>query len=66
MTLERNKNEVIIKLSSDISDFDLQELIDFIQIKEVNSKATEKDVEEISDDINRRMMENYLNHRKIL
>lgn len=65
MTLERNNNEVIIRLSSNISDFDLQELIDFIQLKEVKSKskATQSDVDVLSKDVNRKMMENFIKQR---
>jgi|GEM_PF-4490174 len=47
MTLEINNSEVIIKFTSNMSDLDLQELIDFINLKEfkTKSKATQNDAD---------------------
>lgn len=67
MTLERNNSEVVIKITSNMSDLDLQELIDFINSKELKnkSKATQNDVDILSKEINKNMMENFLQQRNL-
>jgi len=65
MTLERNNSEVIIKFTSNMSDLDLHELIDFINLKEfkTKSKATQNDADLLAQEVNKNMMENFLKQR---
>jgi len=49
MTIERDNNEVIFRVSGDIDIDDLQDIADFLEFKEIakDSKATQKDVDEL-------------------
>jgi len=49
MKVERNKDEVIFRISADINIEDLQNLSDLIEFKEISkkSKAKQEDVDEI-------------------
>ncbi len=38
MLLERNKDEIIIRINNELSSDDLQSIIDFIKVKEIQSK----------------------------
>ncbi len=65
MTLEINNSEVVIKFTSNMSDLVLQELIDFINLKEfkTKSKATQNDADLLAQEVNKNMMENFLKQR---
>jgi len=54
MIIERVKNEIKIKIPKNIDPDVIQEFIDYINYKTIlsKSKANEKDVENISNDIN--------------
>ncbi len=49
MIIERNKDEVIFKLSGNINIDDLQDMTDLFEFKEISkkSKATQKDVDQL-------------------
>jgi hypothetical protein len=55
MVIERTQDEVIIRLSSSFETDDLQNLIDYIQFKELTSKstATQDDVDKLASEINK-------------
>lgn len=55
MKIERTKNEVIIRIPSSVNVDDLQDLADLIEYKEISkdSKATQKEVDELVSNIKR-------------
>ena len=50
MTIERENNEVVFRVSGDIDIDDLQDIADFLEFKEIakNSKAVQEDVDELA------------------
>jgi hypothetical protein len=50
MTIERENNEVVFRVSGDIDVDDLQDIADFLEFKEIarNSKAVQEDVDELA------------------
>jgi hypothetical protein len=55
MIIERNNKEVIIRIPASVNTDDLQDFIDYARYKELTSKstATQQDVDELADEINR-------------
>lgn len=53
MIIERNKNEVVFRLSGNVNIDDLQDMTDLFEFKEIsaNSKAKQKDVDSLVKDI---------------
>lgn len=53
MIIERENNEVVFRISGDVDIDDLQDIADFIELREIakNSKATRKDVDELVKEI---------------
>ncbi|MBK6976316.1 MAG: hypothetical protein IPH28_03695 [Cytophagaceae bacterium] len=58
MTIERTKNEIIVRLSPKVDLVDLQNMLDFLKYKELtaNTNANQKDVDELSKIANKSMM----------
>ncbi len=54
MLIERNNNEIVIKVSSSVDSFGLQRLIDYVRYLEATakSKAKQSDVDKLSDEVN--------------
>jgi hypothetical protein len=59
MIIERRKKEILIRLSPTTNISDLQDMIDFLNYKELvsNSKAKQSDIDELSRQVNRSMTE---------
>lgn len=51
---QTNNNQIIIKLSSSVDSFGLQQLIDYVKYLELTakSKAKQTDVDSIADEVN--------------
>lgn len=57
MILERTKDEILVRLSSNIDLTELQDMLDYLKYKETTSgtKAKQSEVDELSNDINKSM-----------
>lgn len=55
MILERTNNEILVRLPADVDLTELQNMLDYLEYKEATSgtKAKQKDVDELSDIINK-------------
>ncbi len=53
MTIERTKDEVIIRLPASLDTSDLEEMVNFLRFKEITgtSKASESDIEKLNKDV---------------
>lgn len=61
MILERTKNEILVRLPAYVDLSELQNILDFLKYKENTAKstATQKDVDELSDSLNKAMWEKF-------
>lgn len=59
MIIERNKKEILVRLSAQTNTSDLQEMLDFLEYKELvsKSKATKTEIEELTNQVNRSITE---------
>jgi hypothetical protein len=59
MIIERRKKEILVRLSPMTNISDLQDMIDFLNYKELvsKSKAKQSDIDELSRQVNRSMAE---------
>jgi len=59
MIIERNKKEILVRLSAQTNTSDLQDMLDFLEYKELvsKSKATKTEIEEITKQVNRSITE---------
>lgn len=59
MIIERNKKEILVRLSAQTNTSDLQEMLDFLEYKELvsKSKATKTEIEELTKQVNRSITE---------
>jgi hypothetical protein len=59
MIIERRKREILVRLSPMTNISDLQDMIDFLNYKELvsKSKAKQSDIDELSRQVNRSMTE---------
>jgi len=66
MIIERTKNEILVRLSPFTNTSDLQDLLNYLEYKELvsKSKASQSDIDELAKQVNRRMMENIRKSRK--
>jgi hypothetical protein len=66
MIIERTKNEILVRLSPLTNTSDLQDLLNYLEYKELvsKSKASQSDIDELTKQVNRRMMENIRKSRK--
>ncbi|MEI6142152.1 MAG: hypothetical protein WCP85_22955 [Mariniphaga sp.] len=55
MILERTKNEILVRLPANVDLTELQNMLDFLQYKELTaeSKAKQSDVDELSESVNK-------------
>ncbi len=55
MILERTKDEILVRLPSDVDLSELQNMLDFLMYKELTSKskAEQEDVDELSKAVNK-------------
>lgn len=66
MILERTNDEVLIRLPANTDLSELQSILDFLKFKEVakNSTAEQKDVDKLSETINKSIWEKFKAKRK--
>ncbi|HAM97266.1 MAG TPA: hypothetical protein DCQ26_01540 [Marinilabiliales bacterium] len=59
MIVERTKNEILVRLSPKTNTSDLQDMLDYLEYKELvsKSKAKQKDIDDLAKEVNRSMME---------
>jgi hypothetical protein len=59
MIIERRKKEILVRLSPTTNISDLQDMIDFLNYKELvsKSKARQSDIDDLSRQVNRSMTE---------
>jgi len=59
MIIERNKKEILVRLSPQTNTSDLQDMLDFLEYKELvsKSKASKTEIEEIVKQVNRSITE---------
>lgn len=59
MIIEKRKREILVRLSPTTNTSDLQDLLDFLNYKELvsKSKAKQSDIDKLSKQVNRSMME---------
>jgi hypothetical protein len=55
MIIERNSNEVIIRIPASVNTEDLQDFIDYTRYKELtsNSKVSQKEIDELAEKVNK-------------
>jgi hypothetical protein len=59
MIVERNKKEILVRLSPQTNTSDLQDMLDYLEYKELvsKSKAKKSDIDKLAAKVNRSMME---------
>ena len=59
MIIEKSKKEILVRLSPTTNTSDLQDLLDFLNYKELvsKSKVKQSDIDELSKQVKRSMME---------
>ena len=59
MIVERINNEILVRLSPQTNTSDLQDMLDYLEYKELvsKSKAKQSDIDELAKKVNRSMME---------
>ena len=58
MILERTKDEIVVRLPADVDLTELQNMLDYLHYKELTAKSLAKqaDVDELSKEVNRSVM----------
>lgn len=66
MIVERKNNEILVRLSPQTNTSDLQDMLDYLEYKELvsKSKAKQKDIDELAKQVNRSMMEKIRKSRR--
>ena len=66
MIVERTDNEILVRLSPQTNTSDLQDMLDYLEYKELvsKSKANQNDIDELVKEINRSMMEKIRKSRR--
>lgn len=66
MIVERKKNEILVRLSPQTNISDLQDMLDYLEYKELVSKSNAKqsEIDELAKEVNRLMMEEVRKTRK--
>lgn len=66
MIVERKNNEILVRLSPQTNTSDLQDLLDYLEYKELvsKSKANQADIDKLAKEINHSMMEKVRKLRK--
>jgi hypothetical protein len=59
MIVERINNEILVRLSPQTNTSDLQDMLDYLEYKELvsKSKVKQSDIDELAKKVNRSMME---------
>lgn len=67
MILERKDNEILVRLPANVDLTELQNMLDYLEYKEasVNTKASQKEVNELSEEVNKNIWEKFKAQRKI-
>ena len=67
MILERTKNEILVRLPAYVDLSELQNILDFLKYKEntAKSKATQKEVDSLSESVNTSIWEKFKAKRNI-
>lgn len=67
MILERTSKEILVRLPAHIDLSELQDMLDYLEYKEVTTKsnATQKDVDELSDSVNKSMWQKFKDKRSL-
>jgi hypothetical protein len=57
MIVERNKKEIVVRLSPETDTSDLQDMLDYLEYKELvsKSKAKQSDIDQLSHEVNKSM-----------
>jgi hypothetical protein len=66
MILERTKDEILVRLPANLDVTELQNMLDYFDYKEktTKSKATQKDIEELSETVNKNIWTKFKAQRK--
>ncbi len=66
MIVERKNNEILVRLSPQTNTSDLQDMLDYLEYKELvsKSKAKQKDSDELAKQVNRSMIEKIRRSRR--
>lgn len=66
MIIERTNNEILVRLSPQTNTSDLQDILDYLEYKELVSKSNAKqsDIDELAKEVYRSMMEKVRKTRK--
>lgn len=58
MIFEQTSKEILVRLPTYVDLFELQDMLDYREYKELTAKsnATQKDVDELSDNVNKKYM----------
>ncbi len=67
MILERTKNEIVVRLPADVDLTELQNMLDYLEYKESTSgtKAKQKDVDELSETVNKSIWNKIKSQREL-
>jgi hypothetical protein len=67
MILERTKNEILVRLPSNVDLTELQDMLDYLKYKEItaNSKAKQSDVDKLAKEVNSSMWETFKKQRNL-
>lgn len=66
MIVERTNNEILVRLSPQTNTSDLQDMLDYLEYKELisKSKAKQSDIDELAKKVNHLMMEKVRKSRR--
>lgn len=66
MIVERTNKEILVRLSPQTNTSDLQDMLDYLEYKELvsKSKAKQSDIDDLAKEVNRSMMEKVSKTRK--
>jgi hypothetical protein len=67
MILERTNKEILVRLPAYVDLTELQDMLDYLEYKEVTAKsnATQKDVDELSNKVNKSIWQKFKDKRNL-
>jgi len=67
MIIERNEKEILIRLSPETNTSDLQDLIDYLEYKELvsRSNAMKSDIDQLADEVDAKIWERIKKERSL-
>jgi hypothetical protein len=67
MIVERSKDEILVRLPSNIDLSELQDMLDYLKYRELtaDSKAKQEDVEKLAKEVNSKMWDNIKKQRNL-